>query len=82
MEIWIRDNENAALVYQVHESEQTIFKKWAFDFYQNSPLGWVKIGKTYTSSSKKNIIQKLINFNYQKDLNQRDLYPVGDLLTL
>jgi hypothetical protein len=54
MEIWIRDNENAALVYKVHESEQTIFKKWAFDFYQNSPLGWVKIGKTYTSSSKNN----------------------------
>ena len=82
MEIWIRDSESVALLYKVHEEERTMFKEYAFDFYQHSPLGWVKIGKTYTSSSKKVLVEKLSRMNYRKDPNQKDLYPIGDLLTL
>jgi hypothetical protein len=82
MEVWIRDSESAALLYKVHDAERSIFKKYAFDLYQHSPLGWVKVGKTYYSSSKPNAIQKLANLQYQKDPNQKDLYPLGDLLSL
>lgn len=82
MEVWIRDSENAALLYRVHEAEVSMFKKFAFDLYQSSPLGWVRVGKTSYSSSKKNAINKLINLQYQRDPNQKDLYPVGDLLSL
>ena len=82
MEIWIKDSESVALLYRVHEEERTIFKEYAFDFYQHSPLGWVKIGKTYTASSKKILVEKLSRMNYRKDPNQKDLYPIGDLLTL
>jgi hypothetical protein len=82
MEVWIRDSESAALLYKVHDVDRTIFKKYAFDLYQSSPLGWVKTGKTHYSSSKPNAIQKLANLQYQKDPNQKNLYPLGDLLSL
>ena len=82
MEVWIRDREIIALLYRIHEEERTIFKEYAFDFYQHSPLGWVKIGKTYTASSKKILVEKLSRMNYRKDPDQKDLYPIGDLLTL
>ena len=82
MEVWIRDNESVALLYRVHEEERTMFKEFAFDFYQRSPLGWVKIGNTHNFSSKKTAIKSLSRMGYQKDPDQKDLYPVGDLLTL
>lgn len=82
MEVWTRDNESVALLYRVHEEERTIFKEFAFDFYQRSPLGWVKIGKTHNFSSKKVAIETLSRMSYQKNPDQKDLDPIGDLLSL
>jgi len=82
MEVWSKDKENVALLYKVHESERTIFKEFSYDFYQQSPLGWIKIGKTHYCSSKKVAIQRLSNLGYEKDQNQENPYPLGNLLTL
>lgn len=82
MEVWTKDKESVALLYRVHEAERTIFKEFSYDFYQKSPLGWIKIGKTHYCSSKKVAIQRLSNLGYQKDPDQKNPSPLGDLLTL
>lgn len=80
MELWEKSKNEKALLYR-NQEDLNPFSQWAFDKYQYSPLGWVKIGRTTYHSSRDISLTSLARLGYIKAKNQLDL-DAGDLLSL